>query len=572
MTESVSICLCIAYIIMPFFEHRLAEAVNAQNGSLISTLLTVDHLHLPKHEDDAEPESEAELLNAKQESGAVTTTTTLFKAETEEFVRLEVHSQLRRGNGSNYSQLWADVAVAVWRRNQHTTTTTTNSSSNSKSTSKSTSKSAENGVNGNGNADDLFSIYKCQNALLVAVNRVAEKYGRWILPVFISTSRDLRRLAVRADASKTSTTTSNNNHNNHNDHSNIPETRIRPTNNACLEEASRTINKSFSLCLNDFDRSSAQSRVWGVYQLMGELFRIYFKLRNMALSRSVLKVLQQRQKDLPPLDKYPKSHVITYLYCTGVLLVIDEDYTKAAAQFIKALSMSPSPSPFDSVSAPSSSLPSPPPPTFQDGYKQRESILTYLIPLQILIPTRRTPSPALWARYSRLEVLYKPIINALISGDIKAFDEHLLVRRRVFLKKHLFLSLSKIRILVYTRLFRQVYLARNKVNRIPTPLFSKALMLALDVDVDVPVKRDLESTNVVKSGEEVVEGGSISAAPVAFLSTSGVVSDFSTDQVECYLTHMIYTGQMKGYISRPHQMVVLSNKEAFPKVHGIIAL
>jgi hypothetical protein len=42
-------------------------------------------------------------------------------------------------------------------------------------------------------------------------------------------------------------------------------------------------------------------------------------------------------QELPPLEKYPKSHRVTFLYYWGILLFIDEDYDKAEKQLEEAL-------------------------------------------------------------------------------------------------------------------------------------------------------------------------------------------------------------------------------------------
>jgi hypothetical protein len=50
----------------------------------------------------------------------------------------------------------------------------------------------------------------------------------------------------------------------------------------------------------------------------------------------------------------------------------------------------------------------------------------------------------------------------------------------------------------------------------------------------------------------------------AALALSGMAVE--AEEAECLVANMIYKGYMKGYISHEKQMVVLSNKDAFPRV------
>lgn len=419
----------------------------------------------------------------------------MFEARNEGLLKQSLQRLLMKPSPDD-AKLWAEVAVSVWRRE------------------KTSAGSA--------------ATYKAQHAVVVAINRVADKCGRWILPVMARAAADLRILAGVAD-----------------DEDGHGNSKGKKQKRCCLEEAVRAINRSFTLCLNDRNPVPSRSRKWGVYQLVGELFKIYFKLGNVALARSTLKVVQQQEKQLPSLDKFPKSHAVTYLYFTGVLLFIDEDYDRCRAQLARALAMCPR----DAARA----------------HANKEAILLYLIPAQLLC-TRRTPSALLFERYARLAHVYCELISAVMTGDLQRFDRVVLERRGFFIRKHLYLAVSRIRMLVYTRLFRRVYVARDRSNRIATPVFSRALAFSLGIEIASPAAdpgRPASPSTEEKSGEEP---GATTREEVLF------PAEVSGEQVECYLTQLIYTGQMKGYISRSHQMVVLSNKEAFPKRHGTVTV
>lgn len=421
------------------FGVKLAKSIKREDGIAVSRLLSITDPQLVELGNSV---SEAQVANDVRKEGLGT-----FLTKDDLF-------------------LWTEIAVAHWKVAVQVTYT-----------------------------QDLQAAYTTQNALLVAVNRAAEKTDNWILPVMFLVAKELRQLSIMADVQRKK----------------IGNNTNTQTLSANLEEATRSINRSFTLCLNDRKLDLDQSRKWGVYFFVGELFKIYFKLNKRALAKSVLKVLHSMQQQLPPFESFPKSHAVTFLYYTGVLLFIDEDYVGAQEKLTQALAM-----------------------CHKASKKNKEFILMYLIPARLLT-SRRTPSEALWTELSTLEVMYKPLITAVMAGNLKAFDTELVVRRHLFVKKYIFLAMEKIRELTKIRLFRKVYLLQDKATRIPTPLFCAALKFSAGGTAEGAAEEDENS--------------------------------WSQEQIECILAQLIYTGQMKGYVSRDRQTVVLSNKDAFPKVH-----
>lgn len=211
--------------------------------------------------------------------------------------------------------------------------------------------------------------------------------------------------------------------------------------------------------------------------------------------------MRSKRADLPSIDQYPKAHTTTFYFYSGVLQFIDEEYEAATTNLTKSLQQ-----------------------CHKISKKNKEMILLYLIPAEF-ITKRRSPGKKIWSGFSNLAVLYEEMFDALFQGNIREFNKLLLERRRLFVVKFLYLAMEKIQNLIYTRLFKKVYLVLDKPTRLPIESLSKALEFAGDK-----------------------------------------TQDSSSDQVECYLTDMIYSGRMKGYISRERQTLVLSSKEAFPKV------
>ncbi|KAK9474139.1 uncharacterized protein V1510DRAFT_361657 [Dipodascopsis tothii] len=153
--------------------------------------------------------------------------------------------------------------------------------------------------------------------------------------------------------------------------------------------------------------------------------------------------------------------------------------------------------------------------------RNQELVLTYLLPLRLL-RARAYPSKAVWATFPQLAYLYRALFISARRGDIRTFEAALAEREHALVRRRLYITVTKIRnTIARPRLFEQVYLALGRATRIPVSAF----------------RRGLEFVGV----------------------------DVADDQVECWLAVAIYQGNMKGYISRERNMVVLSSTDAFPR-------
>lgn len=88
---------------------------------------------------------------------------------------------------------------------------------------------------------------------------------------------------------------------------------------------------SYSDQANHVDRAPIEeSRKWGIYYAINLLFKTFFKLNNASLCKGVLKALSATSKDMPSIDKFPKSQQVTFKYYEGVLAFLEEDYVKVS--------------------------------------------------------------------------------------------------------------------------------------------------------------------------------------------------------------------------------------------------
>ncbi|KAL8733001.1 MAG: hypothetical protein Q9166_002399 [cf. Caloplaca sp. 2 TL-2023] len=108
--------------------------------------------------------------------------------------------------------------------------------------------------------------------------------------------------------------------------------------NERLEDAARVINRVFTLCISD-RAPMEESRKWGLYHTTNLLFKTYFKLNSISLSKNCLRAIQASATDMPPMSAFPKAHIVTFNYYVGVIHFLDEEYAKAEENLIAAYRM-----------------------------------------------------------------------------------------------------------------------------------------------------------------------------------------------------------------------------------------
>ncbi|KAE8363849.1 hypothetical protein BDV27DRAFT_129335 [Aspergillus caelatus] len=281
---------------------------------------------------------------------------------------------------------------------------------------------------------------------------------------------------------------------------------------AKLEESARIINRMFTLCLSD-RAPIEESRKWGIYNTTNLLFKTYFKINSVSLSKNLLRALNASSADLPDMEVFPKSHIVTFKYYVGLIHFLDENYAEAEEHLAYAWNM-----------------------CHKDAVKNREMILAYLIPCH-LVTTHTLPSKKLLAPFPRLERLFRPLCNCIMKGDLNGFDNAMTAGEEEFVKRRIYLPLERGRDIALRNLFRKVFIAGGfeepkdgqppiRRTRVPVAEFAAALRIGTHAD-------DRSRVDI--------------------------------DEVECLLSNLIYKGLMKGYIARERGMVVLSKGgTAFP--------
>ncbi|KAL3423462.1 PCI domain-containing protein [Phlyctema vagabunda] len=324
-------------------------------------------------------------------------------------------------------------------------------------------------------------------------------FEAWTVPCLYVSGKYLRVFAIKADEESLSSPGTSTDYEDLN-----PEGEK----NEKLEDAARVLNRVFQICLSD-RATLEESRKWGIYNIINLLFKTYFKLNSISLSKNILNALQAYRGDMPPLEAFPLAHQVTFKYYVGVICFLEENYVESEKHLTDAWKL-----------------------CHKDSTRNKELILTYLIPCHLLT-THTLPTQALLKPYPRLQKLFMPLSRCIKKGDLSGFDAALVAGEDEFVKRRIYLTLERGRDIALRNLLRKVFVAGG---------------------FEEP--KDATTTPVRRTRIPVAEFG-------AAISI-GSKERMENDEVECLLANMIYKNLMKGYIARERGIVVLSKGGAFP--------
>ncbi|KAL9037361.1 MAG: hypothetical protein Q9214_005738, partial [Letrouitia sp. 1 TL-2023] len=210
--------------------------------------------------------------------------------------------------------------------------------------------------------------------------------------------------------------------------------------NELLEDAARVINRIFTLCISD-RAPLEESRKWGLYYTTNLLFKTYFKLNSIGLSKNILRALESSRTDMPPMEAFPKSHTVTFKYYVGLIHFLDEDYPLAEQNLTSAYRL-----------------------CHRHASRNKEQILMYLLPIH-LHTSRTLPTTALLSPYPNLTSLFHPLMASIRAASLSAFTKALDTSEIAFVQRRIYLALERARELVLRNLFRKVFLLGERTER-----------------------------------------------------------------------------------------------------------
>ncbi|CAG9135512.1 hypothetical protein JYU34_006314 [Plutella xylostella] len=320
--------------------------------------------------------------------------------------------------------------------------------------------------------DDYASANSHQSACVASVVKLlqSQKEENWGLPLLYTVSLDLRYVAQRA------------------------EHRDPQSNGKILEKAAESLLACFRVCAADNRSSEEDTKRIGMLNLVNQLLKVYFKINKLHLCKPLIRAIESS----PFRDQFPLAQKITFKYFVGRKAMFDSDY-KSADEFLSyAFQL-----------------------CHKDSWKNKRQILTYLVPVKMLLGYM--PTMALLEKYDLMQ--FWELVQAVKSGNLRDIDRVMEEHERFFIKAGIYLIVEKLKITAYRNLFKLVYMA-EKSHQIEILSFQAALHMMGQIDIDA-------------------------------------------DETQCIVANLIYDGKIKGYISYQHKKVVVSKQNAFPPLASL---
>lgn len=347
--------------------------------------------------------------------------------------------------------------------------------------------------------DDQEKVFDLADEQLRLFNRIAEVETDWIVYPLYFVADQYLRIARQA-----------------------PVTGGGTDKNAHLERCGRAIHRSFNLCLNDRNPELNENRKTGCYLLANLEFKLYHLLENRDMMKNLVKVLQSREQEIPPLAQSVAAqhakHKVLFNYYMGEYYGCHEsDFARGHRYLREALLECSATGACD---------------------RQIDKILTLLIPFALLT-ARQYPNASAWHnvlnRTSSVALLvHEPIVHSLLNGDLKEYDTNFTKNEIFFLQNGLYVAMSLLRELVFLQLVKNCW----KYTRTPNILPLKTVATAY--------RRSVEGFKRRKQPTEADES--------------------LLDELECHLANLIAKNLVKGYLSHANRCLVLSKTQPFPHV------
>ena len=254
------------------------------------------------------------------------------------------------------------------------------------------------------------------------------------------------------------------------------------------------------------DRSPiAESKKWGTLHVINDLFKIYFELNNLRLCQNLIRAVEG-----PGFPKALDGQTIEGRHFAVAQLVTFKYFVGRLSMLNSQFGKAEVELTFAFTHCPATAT------------QNKRLILRYLVPVQMVLG--RFASPALLRKY-RLPY-FVPLCRAVHRGDLKGFEQELEKNQTLFIQHGSYLLVERAKIITYRNFFKRVVeMQKVQSNKIDLKMFRRCLA-AIGIDMD-------------------------------------------TDEIECIVANLIYSGYIKGYIAHQHGKVVLSKENAFPSLADV---
>jgi len=283
---------------------------------------------------------------------------------------------------------------------------------------------------------NFIEAFGCQAAAVTAFSKAmqAMKDENWALPIMFVLCIDLRLFALSAETQ-----------------------RARKFHTSkkgeMLEKAADGLMACFRVCASDSRSAPANSKKWGMLNLVNQLFKIYFRINKLHLCKPLTRAIDS----LPIKDKFSLSQLVTYRYYVGRKCMFENDFKSADEYLTFAFER-----------------------CHRISRANKRLILISLLPVKMLMG--RLPSKQALQKYDLTQ--FSDVADAVRHGNLLKLTEALQAHEQFFIKSGVYLILEKLKIITYRNLFKKVWILL-KTHQLPVSSFLSALQLMKYEDIDI---------------------------------------------------------------------------------------
>ncbi|KRX55015.1 PCI domain-containing protein 2 -like protein [Trichinella sp. T9] len=286
----------------------------------------------------------------------------------------------------------------------------------------------------------------------------------------------------------------------------VPRSSVTPmqSENYHSEDAARAIMECYRSCSSDLRNTSETSKSLGLLNFTNCLFAIHIRTNRMNLLKPLIRAIDHCGSLF---DQFSLFDQIVYKYYTGQRALIEWNLEEADRCLSFAFEQCP-----------------------QHCVAARRMILTYLIPTKMFLGYM--PSKKLLEYYDFQP--YVELSEAVKEGNLYKLRKTIELQLKFFAKKGIVCCIMKLDSLCHRIIVKRVAAILN-THKIPMEYIRRAFLFS---------NKNIDGIQTPVAGDEW--------------------DTLDLDEIECYLTNLIYDGKVKGYIAHMHQRLVISRDQPFP--------
>eukprot|EP00668_Euglena_longa_P001066 GGOE01001274.1.p1 GENE.GGOE01001274.1~~GGOE01001274.1.p1 ORF type:complete len:403 (-),score=157.19 GGOE01001274.1:214-1422(-) len=193
-------------------------------------------------------------------------------------------------------------------------------------------------------------------------------------------------------------------------------------------KACNLLRQFFSDCQSDRTQDLELSRKQGTLYVINNLFKIYFRLNNVRLSKALINSVEA--DGMHTFERYKMSQKVTYSYYLGRISMFDGNYQKAEEHLQYA---------FENC--------------HRKYVKNKVRILIYLLTVQLV--RGQFPKQHIISKYGLSQ--FSQLCRACRTGNVRLFDDTMASGQEWFIKRGIYVILQRAKIICYRNLLFNIF-------------------------------------------------------------------------------------------------------------------